>query len=79
MCVWLEIIYTFWLPFSCAASLGYVHISLLAAQELLDTLAFNAPVPVDMLAGRLDEDDGDAAAVAGGVVVESGSACWAWA
>jgi len=56
-----------------------VHISLLAAQELLDTLAFNAPVPVDMLAGRLDEDEGDAAAVAGGVVVESGSACWAWA
>lgn len=88
MCVWLEVIYTIWLPSAAlpARVTGYVHISLLAAQELLDTLAFKAPVPVDMLAGRLDEDEGAAAAAAaavtvgvGGVVVESGSVCWAWA
>lgn len=66
----------FLVAFSCAVGLGYVHISLLVAQELLDTLAFSAPVPVDMLAGRLDADE---AGAAGGVVVESGSACWAWA
>lgn len=82
----MEVIYTIWLPSAAlpARVTGYVHISLLAAQELLDTLAFKAPVPVDMLAGRLDEDEGAAAAAAvtvgvGGVVVESGSVCWAWA